>query len=166
MSYRPPISYAKNWYTPVRYQYPKLRTEYKKTYRSLVYIGVPLKKNGAVEIWVYYRMWAKICVMNVLIRVCEYTIILSKWWRIGISRAARLQPPLQRGFHKGWEHGLPIIFRKSRHSNLSIHAKKYMLYITNDTNNIFVMGECNLYMGVERRGAGGWQPKINVLLQY
>ena len=45
MSYGPPISYAKNWYTPVRYQYPKLRTEYKKTYRSLVYIGVPLKKT-------------------------------------------------------------------------------------------------------------------------
>ena len=77
-----------------------------------------------------------------------------------------LQDPLQRGFNKGWKRGLTIIFRKSRHSNLSIHAKKYMLYITNDTNNIFVMGDCNLYMGVERRGAGGWQPKINVLLQY
>ena len=77
-----------------------------------------------------------------------------------------MQPPLQRGLTTGWDCGLSIIFRKSRHSNLSKLANKYRLYITNDTNDIFVMGECDLYKGDGGREGGGWQTKINVLLQY
>ena len=44
-------------------------------------------------------------------------------------------------------------FNKSRHSNLSILANKYKLYITNDTNNILLWA--SVICTREMEGGGG-----------